>query len=183
MKAILVTLSPLVVCLMLMGCDAPPPARPSMSIILLPDVSEERALAGTREVLREFKFSIETADPGAGYLRTSPIEQTIFGGTGRISDPFVRSPNRIRLIAEAYVRAREGGSEVRLAVSRERLDTATYRTYAREHRNEDMPTETPIDREAGTSPEQYESWTPIGRDRELEGNLRQALEERLAGGE
>jgi len=84
------------------------------------------------------------------------------------------------VLPKAYVRATTDGAEVRLAVSRERLDTASYRAFAREHQQEDMPTETPIDLDTATTPEQYESWTPIGRDRELEVGIRRALEERLA---
>ena len=41
----------------------------------------------------------------------------------------------------------------------------------------------PIDMEGGTSAKQYETWTPIGRDRALENDIRRALEERLLGPE
>jgi len=165
------------------GCEAPPPPRSSMCLIRLPGVNQRQAFETTQLVLREFDFRLESVDEEAGYLRSFPLEQTVRGGTGRISDPIVRSPNQIRRISEAYVRSGPDGSEVRLAVSRQRQDTASYRAFAREHQQEDMPTETPIDHEAGTSPSQYESWTPIGRDRELENSLRRALEERLLGQE
>jgi hypothetical protein len=165
------------------GCQAPPPPRRSMSLIRLPGVSRQQAFQTTQAVLGEFDFRLESIDPDAGFIRSFAREETVRGGTGRISDPIVRSPNRVRRIAEAYVRGGPDGAEVRLAVSRERLDTASYRAFAREHQEEDMPTETPIDREAGTSPGQYESWTPIGRDRALETSIRRALEERLARAE
>ena len=87
----------------------------------------------------------------------------------------------MRLISEAYVRQAPGGAEIRLAVSRERRDTASYRAFPRDREQADNPQDTPIDMEAGSSPQQYETWTPIGRDREMESGLRRALEERLLG--
>jgi hypothetical protein len=65
-------------------------------------------------------------------------------------------------------------------VVRERQDTTTRRAFMREREDVDFPSDTPIDHEAGTSPEQYESWTRIGRDRQLENSICRSLEERLA---
>ena len=179
----LVILGALLGATMQVGCQAPPPPRRSMSLIRLPGVSRTQAFESVQLVLREFDFRLESVDADAGFLRSFPLEETVRGQTGRISDPVVQSPNRIRRICEAYVSGGPDRAEVRLAVSRERHDTASYRAFAREHQEQDMPTETPIDKDTGTSPQQYESWTPIGRDRDLEHSLRRALQERLPGRE
>ena len=161
------------------GCNAPAPPQAGMNLIWLEGVSEFEAFETTRSVLREFDFQIEADDVGAGYLRTFPTEQTIRGGTGRISEVIVQTPNRIRRVAEAYVSAKPGGAQVRLAVKRQRLDTTTHRAFDRERGADDIPSETAIDLDTGSTAEQYETWTPIGRDRALETSIRNALEERL----
>jgi hypothetical protein len=180
-KTILIMAAVLLLVTMLAGCEAPPPAREAMSLIRLPGINKARAFEATCRVMREFDFRLETANADTGYVRSFPQERTVRGGTGRISDPLVQSPNLVRLIAEAYVHQAPGGAEIQLAVTRERRDTASYRAFQRDREQADNPQDTPIDMEEGSSPRQYETWTPIGRDREMENNVRLALEERVAG--
>ncbi|UCG32114.1 MAG: hypothetical protein JSU68_10655 [Phycisphaerales bacterium] len=178
-KTIVIVAGTLLLAPILIGCEAPPPPRESMSLIRLPGISEAQAFEATCQVMREFDFRLEAVNADAGYVRSFPQERTVRGGTGRISDPLVQSPHQVRLISEAYIRQAPDGAEIRLAVSRERRDTARYRAFPRDREQADNPQDTPIDMEAGSSPRQYETWTPIGRDRDLENGLRQALEERL----
>lgn len=178
-KTILILAAALLLAPMLTGCEAPPPPRQSMSLIHLPGINRAQAFEATCRVMREFDFKLEAVNADAGYVRSFPQERTVRGGTGRISDPLVQTPHQVRLISEAYVRPAPSGAEIRLAVSRERRDTASYRAFPRAREQADNPQDTPIDLEAGSSPQQYETWTPIGRDREMEDSLRQALEERL----
>jgi hypothetical protein len=178
-KIILILTTSLLLSPAMTGCKAPPPPRQSMSLIRLPGISEAKAFEVTCRVMREFDFKLEAFNADAGYVRSLPQERTMRGGTGRISDPLVQSPSQVRMIAEAYVRRAPDGAEVRLTVNRERRDTASYRAFPRAREQADNPQDTPIDMEAGSSPQQYETWTPIGRDREMEDSLRQALEERL----
>ena len=180
MKPALCMAVTLMMMLMAAGCQAPPPPRPGMSVLILPGATEADALQAAHDVLLEYNFRIETRDDQHGYLRSLPVEETVAGGTGRISDPLVRAPNQIRRVAEAYVEQNEEGATIRLAVVRERQDTTTRRAFMREREDVDFPSDTPIDQEAGTSPEQYESWTRIGRDRQLENSICRSLEERLA---
>ena len=165
---------------LLIGCEAPAPARPGMSVLILPGATRAEAIDATRAALQEFDFRVQTEDDEHGYLRSFPVEETIAGGTGRISDPLIQTPNQVRNVAEAYVEEADEGTMVRLAVVRERRDTATRRAFRREREDVDFPADTPIDQEGGTSPEQYESWTRIGRDRQMENNILHSVEEHLA---
>ncbi len=162
------------------GCEAPPPPRPAMSTMHLREVSPGAALATTRAVLEEYDFRIEMEDGQRGYLRTLPQAEVIEGGTNRISDPVLKGRNLVRRIAEAYVEEKGGEATVRLSVVRERLDTSARRAFIREREDRDFPQDTPIEQEAGSTTEQYESWTPLGRDRSLENSIRASIEERLA---
>lgn len=161
------------------GCNAPIGVSENMATLWVPQASADKVFDAMDATFREEGFQIAERDPARGYLKTDPQESVIEGGTGRISDPVLKPRNAIRRVGEAVVSAREGGVNVRYRVSVERLDTAKVRAWQREHQVSDTPTETPIDQEQATLPEQNETWTPIRRDTQMESAIRLALLERL----
>jgi hypothetical protein len=161
------------------GCNAPIGVSEDMATVWVPQADPPTAFDAMEATLREQGFQIAERDPVRGYVRSDPIESVIAGGTGRISDEVLKPRNAIRRIAEAVITGADGGVNVRYRVSVERLDTAEVRAWQREHQVSDTPTETPIDQDQATLPEQNETWTPIRRDAQIESAIRLALLERL----
>jgi hypothetical protein len=161
------------------GCNAPIGVSEDMATVWVSQTDQATAFDAMDATLREQGFQIAERDPRRGYLRSDPVESVIEGGTGRLSDEVLKPRNAIRRIAESVVTGRDGGVNVRYRVSVERLDTAQVRAWQREHQVADMPTETPIDQDQATLPEQNETWTPIRRDTQVESAIRLALLERL----
>lgn len=165
------------------GCQGPVVARAGMSSVYFDQASPVACFEAAEAVLREFDFPIEVRNPSAGVLRTAPVEEEVRQPMGRLTDPLLHPVTRIRRIAEVQVIPRNGGAEVLLAVRRERLDTATHRAFRQELGGEDRPFETSAVRATDYPAEQEQVWSPAGRDRELERQLRAALAERLGIGE
>lgn len=162
------------------GCNAPAiGVSENMAAVWLPSVSQDSAFDAMEATLREQGFRLAERDPARGYLKSYPAESVIEGGTGRLSDEVLKPRNEIRRVAEALVAGRDGGTNVRYRVSVERLDTAKTRSWQQAHQVSDTPTETPIDQDQATLPEQNETWTQIRRDSQIESAIRLALLERV----
>lgn len=120
--------------------------------------------------------------PEEGRIVAQAVEYDQRGGTERLRD--VAGPrNRMRRRGMMVVSvAGSRGAQAECMIEVERLDTADHRTFYREHnRADDLPTETPIDRDAGLTAPQQEVWTLIARDRALEREILNVVRSRLAG--
>jgi hypothetical protein len=167
------------------GCAAPGSVTSSRAtnyhIRRLPSTEFEVAFKAAEAALREYQFRIERNDRSAGVIVSRPSEEVVQGGTGKIGDEVLRSPNRVRRIAEiGIVRAGDGVS-ARCKVLMERLDTGDYRAFRRDRGGGDVPAETPIEEDGGTEGDQRETWTFVRRDLTLERQLLAAVAERVSG--
>ncbi|UCD30040.1 MAG: hypothetical protein JSV03_06070 [Planctomycetota bacterium] len=107
-----------------------------------------------------------------------PTEVTETGQPQRLRDTLTAFPSRRRCIAE--LRIVEKGPDV-LAVCRvriQRLDT-TERAAFTEHRGDDRPTDTPIDRLGATSANTREDWVETIRDRKAERMLLDSIQKQI----
>ncbi len=150
------------------------------SQIRLPDTSPERAFEAGLYAMRQL-FPIAEASPAKGLIRSAPREYDQKGGTGRIRDDTVGYRNRMRRTATLLIIERETGCIAKCRVRVQRLDTADHQVFRRNEQFDDVPRETPIDREAGISPSQDQVWTDQPRDRELERQIRNLLRSRVMG--
>ena len=167
------------------GCAAPGSVTSNRAtnyhIRRLPSTAYAAAFQAAEAALREYDFRIDKMDRSAGVLVSRPSEKVIQGGTGKIGDEVLRSPNRVRRVAEIGI-VREGdGVSARCKVLMERLDTGDYRAFRRERGGGDVPVETPIEEDGGTVGDQRETWTFVRRDLTLERQLLAAVAERVNG--
>ena len=152
------------------------------SQITLPNVTPDAAFeAGTYAMQQWFRISDKL--PADGTLRSFTEEYEQKGGTGRIRDGAIGYKNRMRRTATLLVLAQPSGCVVKCHVQVERLDTADHRVFRSNEQFEDVPNETPIDREAAVSSRQDQAWTPMPRDRGLERKMLDVLRNHLGLGD
>jgi hypothetical protein len=168
------------------GCsDLQPPGSgggrmTGWSQIRLPDTSPERAFEAGLYAMQQL-FPIAKNSPAEGLIRSATVEYDQKGGTGRIRDDAVGYRNRMRRTATLLIVERETGCIAKCRVRVQRLDTADHQVFRRNEQFDDVPRETPIDREAGIRPSQDQVWTDQPRDRELERQIRNLLRSRVMG--
>ncbi|MBN1490338.1 MAG: hypothetical protein JXA69_10500 [Phycisphaerae bacterium] len=142
------------------------------------NVAYDDTFDAAERVFRSF-FSTERADRGEGILVARPIEVDKRGEPVGVRDTMTMTPSRRRRVAE--LRLSRSGSDVlaMCQVKLQRLDTSERRAF-RPQIGDDRPSEShPFEAEAGASPSQRELWTDLGRDRELERQVLNALRDRL----
>ena len=141
------------------GCAQPiGRARP------LGEVSYEAAFATAREVMAQY-FSIESADPQTGVIRSRP--KPIRARADRLLGG---SPAR----QVATMRLRRDGRQVvaHLAVAVQRPGSAAHRQMRMNADNySSVPNQTPAQVEAATTPDQNESWRTDKYDRVMEQKI------------
>ncbi len=123
-------------------------------------------------------FRVAEADRATGLIHAEPEEYEQEGGTGRIRDAAIGYRNRMRRLATLLVQEAGSGSIVRCRVSVQRLDTADHRVFQQNDEFGDVPNDTPIEREAGVSPQQDRVWTEMPRDRALERQILNLIRDR-----
>jgi len=154
----------------LAGCGSSMPGTPRS----VGNVAYESAFAAAGDVLRQYGFSIETADADARVIKTRPkaVEakpDRLLGG---------RSPAR----EVATVRIRPQGDQVSVIVSVElqRQESAVLRQVASPEENYDtVPNKTPAQTDAAITPEQGETWRSAGYDHELEAKILEDINQAL----
>lgn len=99
----------------------------------------------------------------------------------RVRDLVRPAPNRHRQIARLWFSQQGPNVLIRCRILTQRLDTAERQAFAN-YRSDDRPDETPIDREGPTSVSGREEWINVGRDRQAENELLDALEQVLYSG-
>lgn len=169
------------VLVMLAGCTEQTRSAKNYHATRMVGISKADAFRAGKATLREYDFRIDEEDLQKGHLRSVPSGETIAGGTGRLRDSALKYPNRIRRTAILEVVPHAQALELMCKVLMERLDTSDHQVFRREHGTNDVPSDTPIQEEAGLTGRQNEVWTLIRRDRTLERRMMAAWTERLTG--
>jgi len=171
------------------GCSD---ARPSDSIdtrrsatgdwtqVRLPNTPPEAGFNAGLYAMQQW-FRVTETDPQRGVIQSAPSEYEQKGGTGRIRDAAIGFRNRMRRIGAIVVQEVGDGCIVKCKVAVQRLDTADHRVFRSNQQFGDVPNETPIQQEAGVSPRQEQVWTDMPRDRALERQILDVVQNRLQG--
>lgn len=144
----------------------------------LSDVKMAEALALGRRVLANHGFRVKSADVDNYSIETYPNEKTERGNEGRIRDG-LKLPNRVRRTASLEFAKRGSDMEAWCQVKIDRLTTSDHRVWAGQREFDDVPTQTPIDREAATTDKQNTVWTSAGRDESMEREILSDLRNRI----
>jgi len=84
----------------------------------------------------------------------------------------------MRRVAQVRVGTSEGGVKVFCRVAVQRQTTEAYRMFDRDRRVSDVPGDTPIERDAATTPEQNTVWETVRRDMTAERLILQNILQR-----
>lgn len=159
------------------ACRTPAPTARSHTTLRQRSTRPEAAFAAAEQALRE-RFRIELRDPKRGLLRTAAVETRDRVQGGRVGDA-LGTPRRVRKIAE--VRVEPDGPDVSIwcRVTVEQDDTNAHQLFVQDQGLSDIPSDTPPDREGATTARQHTVWRAKGRDRQLEREIRLAIQELL----
>ncbi len=146
----------------------------------LPNTPVEAAFDAGMYALRQH-FPAVNSSQGEGRIESGWLEFEQRGGTGRLRDETLQFRNRMRHRAIVLVASEAAGSIARCRVEVERLDTSDHVVFAQQGQFDDVPNDTPIEREASTSAAQNQVWTPVNRDGQLERTLLRILFEKASG--
>lgn len=123
-------------------------------------------------------FRVDRQASSAHEWFSHPTESSKPRQSERVRDWLSASPNRHRLLAGLRIIQEGKHVLVQCRVRIERLDTAERAAFASE-RGDDRPTDTPIDRAGASSADVREEWVRIGRDRQTEYLILEAIQEQL----
>lgn len=160
------------------GAGSPNVSR--WSALSLPDAPRAAAFDAGVHAMRQW-FTVAEASPAKGLIRGASKEYEQEGGTGRFRDAAVGYRNHLRRSATLLIRERSSGCVASCEVRVQRLDTADHRLFHQNRQFSDVPSDTPIDRDAGISPQQAQVWTDLPRDRKLERQILDVLRRRVLG--
>ena len=104
------------------------------------------------------QFRIVSADEDSGIIVCEP-------------DEFSRAGARMRRTARLQLRRQDNQIVAACRVQVEKHATASARSWSRHQSADDLPTATPIQEDAGISPQQDEYWAAEGRDYRLEREI------------
>ncbi len=143
------------------------------------EVKSANAMALAQRVLAKHGFRIKEADVDAMSIETHPTEKTERGTDGRLRSAVVKLPNRVRRTASLEFSRRGDDLQAWCRVKLERLSTADHRVFSQQRQFEDAPTQTPIERDAATTPRQNTVWSSAGRDQAMEQAILSDLRQRI----
>jgi hypothetical protein len=144
----------------------------------LPGTSKQAAFDAGVYAMRQW-FNLRSVSAERGLIEAIPAEYEQKGGTGRIRDAAIGYTNRMRRTGAMMVEDRGTGCVVKCRIGVQRLDTADHRVFRQNEQFGDLPTETPIDREAGVSPQQNRVWTDMPRDKSREREILAVVRNRV----
>ncbi|UCG15821.1 MAG: hypothetical protein JSV19_11055 [Phycisphaerales bacterium] len=160
------------------GCASPAPSKLNYGMMRIESASRAEVMPAAEQAVREH-FRIATTDPAAGVIEAHPLEGSEPGRTRRAGD-MLGAHRRVRRVAQVRVVDAEDGVNVFCKVLVQQYESDERRLFAREHALSDTPIETPAAAEAATSAEQNATWRARGRDKVLERQILQAIDERIA---
>jgi hypothetical protein len=155
------------------GCStANQPVPAGFSIRQSPEMTRDVALLRAEEALLSLGYHLEERQPVAGVLRTDPL-MIPAGETTTTTRPGGRRPTWV--IVEVRVRNAVAAVELACRAELHEESTAAHLLYLRDQGRSDVPSETPIERDAATSERQNRAWRAIGRDRAREQAILAAI--------
>ena len=160
------------------ACQSPAPTGRSHTLLRQRSVTPAVAFSAAEQALRE-RFRIQVRDPVAGLLRTEPVITEAPPEPARVVDT-LRTRRRVRKVVEVRVEPEGDGVAIGCKAVIEENQAREHRLFAREHSLSDVPSDTPADREAAVTAEQDAVWRVIRRDKTLEGQICQAINELLS---
>ncbi len=173
MKRVRLAVVAIVLAVGAVGCESPAPRSGSYTPQRLRAVTPAEAFAAAEQVLSE-DFQIATRDPSLGLLRTAHVESR-----ERSADQPIRgtlgSPKRVRKYSEVRIEPAGDGVNVWCKVVVEENQSDAYRMFHQEHALSDIPSDTPADREGGTTAAQNTVWKVKRRDRAMERQIRRSI--------
>ena len=161
------------------GCVEPKATALNYSVLRLSGAPEAAVFDAAALALEEH-FTIRRHDRAAGILEAVAIETVGTGSRGRLGD-VMAIPRRERRTAE--VRVESVGSMVKVfcKVLVQEHDSQAHQMFGREHALDDLPADTPAEREAATTTEQNAVWRTKRHDRELESRILRAVPQQVSG--
>lgn len=132
------------------------------------------------EAMRE-NFTVVRVSQGRGTVEAGPESFTQRGGTARVTDSALKPTYQMRRIGTLWISDDGDGVVVNCQIRMQRLDTTDYRSQQTHMQFNDLPTDTPIDNEAGLTADQREAWTEQPRDQTMERQILGAISRRLHG--
>ena len=160
------------------GCSQT--ASMSFASVRLPNADRRKALDVAVAVVRARGYRIAEYDAEMFQAQTAPLESTMRGGSGRLSDAALKMPTRVQRIIRLYARKTDSGATVLCNVQLQRADMARRAVFDQQGEFSDLPHDTPIDRGEGLTRSQLTHWTDIGRDRGVERQILQEVRQRFA---
>jgi hypothetical protein len=164
--------------LLLVGCQNGGPSTTHFGVIRLTAADRIEVFQVSRDALLGLGFEVATADLDRGRIESLPAEenQLEFAARSRAFE----SGRRQRRVASVRIESRDGEISVFCRVEIQEPSTEAHRFRASVNSSLDRPGETPIERDAATTPEQNTVWRAVGRDRDLERSILDAVR-RVAG--
>jgi hypothetical protein len=104
-------------------------------------------------------FQVASADRATGVIQLAPSEFTRLGGT------------RVRRVGQVVIRKTGSFVVVAVQVQVERYATPSIRAIQPTFGGDDRPGVTPIQEDAGLTPQQQDYWMPERRDAAMEGQI------------
>lgn len=145
-------------------------------------VSGQQAADAAKASLQQWFGRVNTQPGSTLLVQGGPSEYTQKGGGDRVRDT-VGFNNRLRRTATVQIRPVDDGCIIQCVVERQRLDTADQRVLQENRGGSDVPNATPIERDAGLTRSQQDSWTDLPRDRDMERTILNSIIARLGGAE
>ena len=135
--------------------------------------------AAAQQALADIGYRIDRADRESGVITTEPtvanLDTEMAGGRAMLS-----SSGRGRRIVEVRLVEGPTGANVHCRVAIQLLTTEAHRMFRHEAVGADIPSETAIDLEAASTPEQNAVWKTVGRDKPAERQILDAIAARAS---
>lgn len=179
----------LATCLLLGGCDnmiqsstrSTTQDAMQFSTVRVPGVSAQDARAVATDVFKEH-FRVDPSASTATQLVSRPSESTAHADqeSAGVREVLSGSSNRRRQIARLQLVERGADVLIRCHVEVQRLDVTERSAFAQQRAADDRPSNQTTDRRSGTQQVKDEDWSNVGRNRQLEREILDAIAERLA---
>lgn len=159
----------LMTALLVSGCSTYSRSPLNFTVRAIPQMQRDAVLRQTQIKLSQLDYDVQFDHAGA-LIATQFIKKT-----GRRlanqSSPATQIPGKYRRIVQIYVEEVDHVLKIFCKVVNELRMTETHRLLAYDQVTSDTPAQTPIQRDAATTPEQNTVWQKIRRDKPAERRI------------
>jgi hypothetical protein len=156
------------------GCAATGLSPQHYSVRTLPTEVMSELFEQVEMTLVGLGLRIDRREPLGGSITSAPFDATTRIGEG-VLPPAPKPDAQDRRVALVHLRSTNGGYRVYCRVEVQREATQTFRLLSIEQTRTDVPSATPIEREAATTTEQNIVWKTVRRDFAAERAILDAL--------